>query len=143
MTKEVQLLTMDLIIEAVEEAKNLYATDPTISEDNVILAVKVKQNALFDIEVKIEGSETDLNYMKTSLSTFNKEAKDAILAITGEESVILGSRPRETVQEKVEDEEFDLDNLYEGVQNNSDKPIDTNSPEIVEDLSCAGGACTL
>ena len=42
------------------------------------------------------------------------------------------------------EEEFDLDNLYEGVPQNSDNPIDTSLPEIQEeDTSCPGGACKL
>lgn len=42
------------------------------------------------------------------------------------------------------EEEFDLDNLYEGVPQNSDNPIDASLPEIQEeDTSCPGGACKL
>lgn len=43
----------------------------------------------------------------------------------------------------VMEDEFDLENLYEGVESNSDNPIDTSQPEEVEDVGCAGGACTL
>ena len=42
-----------------------------------------------------------------------------------------------------EDLTFDMDSLYEGVQGNSENPIDTSEPEVVEDTGCSGGGCTL
>ena len=41
------------------------------------------------------------------------------------------------------DFEFDLDDLYKDVPKNSDNPIAADSPEVIEDTGCAGGACTL
>ncbi len=43
----------------------------------------------------------------------------------------------------LDDLTFDLDNLYEGVPQNSDNPIDTTEPEEIEDTGCVGGGCTL
>ena len=45
--------------------------------------------------------------------------------------------------EDILEDEFDLENLYEGVAGNSENPIDTSQPEEIEDVGCAGGACTL
>lgn len=45
--------------------------------------------------------------------------------------------------EKEEDLTFDLDNLYDGVEGNSDNPIDASTPEHVEDVGCGSGGCTL
>lgn len=55
-----------------------------------------------------------------------------------------GELPKEeqVTTEELEDE-FDLDNLYDGLEGNSSNPIDTSKPEEVEDVGCAGGACTL
>ncbi|GGZ76580.1 hypothetical protein GCM10007161_04630 [Ignatzschineria indica] len=47
------------------------------------------------------------------------------------------------MSEELDDLTFDLDNLYEGVTANSDNPIDTTAPEVVEDTGCTGGGCTL
>ena len=44
---------------------------------------------------------------------------------------------------KQEELDFDLDNLYEGVEGNSERPVDTSKPEEVEDTGCVGGGCTL
>lgn len=41
------------------------------------------------------------------------------------------------------DMEFDLDNLYKDTPKNSDNPIATDEPEVLEDTGCVGGACTL
>lgn len=41
------------------------------------------------------------------------------------------------------DLEFDLDALYEGMEGNSARPIDTSVPEEIEDTGCVGGGCTL
>lgn len=49
----------------------------------------------------------------------------------------------EEVAEDLEEEVFDLDNLYDGVEGNSANPIDTSKPETVEDVGCSGGGCTL
>lgn len=38
---------------------------------------------------------------------------------------------------------FDTDNLYDGLTGNSDNPIDTDEPEVVENTGCASGACAL
>lgn len=47
------------------------------------------------------------------------------------------------MSDELDDLTFDLDNLYEGVTGNSENPIDASEPEEVEDVGCAGGACTL
>ncbi len=41
------------------------------------------------------------------------------------------------------DDEFDFDNLYEGLEGNSARPIDTSEPEEIEESGCVGGGCTL
>lgn len=47
------------------------------------------------------------------------------------------------MSEELDDLTFDLDNLYEGVPQNSDNPLDTSEPEEIEDTGCVGGGCTL
>ena len=48
-----------------------------------------------------------------------------------------------SMSDELDDLTFDLDNLYAGVEGNSERPIDTSTPEEIEDTGCAGGACTL
>ena len=40
-------------------------------------------------------------------------------------------------------DEFDLDDLYAGVPQNSETPIDVSEPEVDDRVICAGGACSL
>lgn len=41
------------------------------------------------------------------------------------------------------EEEFDLDNLYDGIDGNSANPIAPGVEHMEEDTSCPGGACKL
>lgn len=61
-----------------------------------------------------------------------------------QEESLVNYRQNSTVNDLQDDEEFDLDNLFnDDVPKNSDNPIDSTTPEVIEDVGCAGGACTL
>lgn len=55
----------------------------------------------------------------------------------------LRIKKEKSMSDELDDLTFDLDNLYAGVEGNSERPIDTSTPEEIEDTGCAGGACTL
>lgn len=45
--------------------------------------------------------------------------------------------------EALDEMEFDMDDLYKEGPKNSDYPIETDKPEVVEARGCADGGCTL
>lgn len=88
-------------------------------------------------EQSIEDKDPDIELVKF-VSFWERRNEEVI-----KQKITETQQDSNEVKDDLEDEVFDLDNLYDGVEGNSANPIDTSKPEEVEDVGCTGGGCTL